>query len=89
MHLGRRTRETVIRYRHTFEKDAVSRETLAWIVESCGLFKTITTDEQKAAHNWGIYLLENLGVTQGINYRRLVDAMLNLTIPDEALDKGE
>jgi hypothetical protein len=82
-----RTRETVICYRHTFEKDDISRQTLAWIVESCGLFKKVETEEQRAAHNWGIYLLENLGVLQGLNYGKLIDAMLNLPIPEEAIDK--
>jgi len=82
-----RLRETVLTWRAGFERNDPGRDVLAWIIESCGFFKVIETEEQKAAHNWGVYLLENMGMTQGVNYRRLVDAMLNLTIPEEAIDK--
>lgn len=82
-----RLRETILSYRQTFERDKVSRQTLGWLIESCGFLKKIETEEQRLIHNWGIYLLENLGALQGLNYERLVDAILNLTIPDEAIDK--
>ena len=82
-----RLRETVLTWRAGFERTDAGREVLAWIIESCGFLKTIDSEEARHAHNWGVYLLENMGFTQGINYRRLVDAMLNLSIPDEAIDK--
>jgi hypothetical protein len=46
----------------------------------------IETDEQRVLHNWGIELLENMGLTQGMNYGALVESLLKLGIPDEALD---
>jgi hypothetical protein len=49
--------------------------------------KRIENDEQRVLHNWGIELLENMGLTQGINYRALVDAALRLGIPKEAIDE--
>jgi len=50
--------------------------------------KTIETDEQVQIHNYGIRLLENMGMTQGVNYKRLVDMLLTLTIPEESIDSG-
>jgi hypothetical protein len=50
------------------------------------MLKRIETDEQRVLHNWGIELLENMGLTQGLNYDRLVEAMQRFTIPDEAVD---
>jgi hypothetical protein len=82
----RRLRETILSYRRTFEKDVLSRQTLAWLLESCGLLKKIETEEQRILHNWGIYLLENMGALQGFNYEDMVDTILKLTIPEEAID---
>ena len=83
----RRLRETILSYRRTFERDKISRQTLAWLLESCGLLRMVETEEQRVLHNWGIYLLENMGALQGLNYEDLVDAVLSLTIPEEAIDK--
>jgi len=82
-----RLKETVLTYRAAFDRTKEGRQVLAWLIESCGFFRRIDTEEQKAAHNWGVYLLENMGITQGVNYSRLVDAILNLSIPDEAIDR--
>ena len=51
--------------------------------------KPIKSEEQRVLHNWGIEMLENMGMTQGPNYRMLVDAMLKFGIPDEAIDTKE
>jgi hypothetical protein len=84
---SRRTRETIVVYRQVFGKDEASRVALVWLLERCGLLKRIENDEQRVLHNWGIELLENMGLTQGINYRALVDAALRLGIPKEAIDE--
>jgi hypothetical protein len=60
---------------------------MIWLMERCGLFKRIDTEEQRVLHNWGIEMLENMGMTQGPNYRALVDAMLKLGIPEEAVEE--
>jgi hypothetical protein len=57
------------------------------LLESGGIFKSIENEQQRAAHNQIVYLLENMGMTQGVNYDRLADLLLTLTIPDEAIDK--
>jgi len=57
-------------------------------LEGAGFLKVIETEEQKQIHNYGVRLLENMGMTQGVNYRRLVDMLLSLTIPEESIDGG-
>jgi len=49
--------------------------------------KRVDTDEQRVLHNWGIEMLENMGMIQGPNYRALIDAMLKLGIPEEAVEE--
>lgn len=83
-----RLRETVLTYRAAFDTKA-GRQVLAWLVERCGFLKPIESEEQRVLHNWGITLMENMGIVQGVNYERLVDAILNMTIPDEAIDDME
>lgn len=53
------------------------------------MFKRVDNDEQRILHNWGIELMENMGLIQGLNYDRLVESMQRLTIPKEALDSAE
>ena len=60
---------------------------LVWYLERCGLMRRIENEEQRVLHNWGIELLENMGITQGVNYRALVDAILRFGIPKEAIDE--
>ena len=81
-----RTKETVLSYRHTYGRDDISRWTFARLLESGGLFKRIDTEEQRAAHNYIVYLLENMGMTQGVNYDELANMLFSLSIPDEAVD---
>jgi len=82
-----RRRETILTYRAAFERTDEGRQVLHWLLERCGLFEQIQTEEQRIMHNWGITLLDNMGMTQGFNYDRLIDALLSMTIPDEAIDK--
>jgi hypothetical protein len=57
-------------------------------LQSGGLLKRIENEEQRAAHNYMVTLLENMGMTQGVNeeelYNRLGEMLLRLTIPDES-----
>lgn len=84
-----RLKETIQTYRNVFAASAHSRVVYGWLLERCGLFMHIETEEQRVLHNWGIELLENMGLTQGMNYGGIVDALLKLGIPDEALDAIE
>ena len=65
----------------------MGRAVFGWLIERCGLFVRIDTEEQRILHNWGIELMENMGLTQGMNYAGIVDALLKLGIPDEAIDE--
>jgi hypothetical protein len=84
-----RTELTVLAYRQTFLRDEYSRKVFVWLLERCGMWKKVETDEQRVLHNWGIELLENMGLLQGLNYDRIVDAMSKFTIPTEAIDSQE
>jgi hypothetical protein len=80
---------TVLAYRQTFLANEYSRRVFVWLLERCGVFKRVETDEQRVLHNWGIELMENMGLAQGLNYDRLVESMLRFPIPKEALDSAE
>jgi hypothetical protein len=80
---------TVLAYRQTFLRDEYSRKVFVWLLERCGTFKRVETDEQRVLHNWGIELLENMGLIQGLNYDRIVDAMTKFPVPTEAVDSEE
>ncbi len=82
-----RTRETVLYYRKVYLDSPEGRWALARFFESCGLLRRIENDEQRVMHNQAVYLLENMGLTQGANYDRLCQLLGALTIPDEALDE--
>lgn len=81
-----RTKQTVLYYRHAYGKDEQSRWAFARFLEQSGLLRKIETEEQRVLHNQAIYLLENMGMTQGANYDKLVDLLFTLTIPEEAVD---
>ena len=87
---GSRPKETILTYRAAFERTQEGKWAFARLLESGGLLKRIESDEQCAAHNMMITLLENMGMTQGVNateiYDRLGAMLLGLTIPDEAID---
>jgi hypothetical protein len=80
-----RLKETILTYRSVFGTGN-GRAVFGWLLERCGLFLHVETEEQRVLHNWGIELLENMGLTQGMNYKALVESLLKLGIPDEALD---
>jgi len=82
-----RTKDTILWYRAAYSKDNQTKWVFARLLESGGLFRRIDTEEQKAAHNYIVMMLENMGFTQGVNYDRLAEILFNLTIPEEAIDK--
>lgn len=86
MRRGSRPRETILYYRAAYEAQPAGRWAFARLLESGGLFKRIETEEQKAAHNYIVTLLENMGFTQGVNYDKLVDMLFTLSIPEEAIE---
>ena len=81
-----RVKETILAYRHTFNADETARWTLARLLEGSGLLRCIENEEQRVLHNNAVYLLENMGMTQGENYDRLVEMLFTLSIPPEAVD---
>jgi hypothetical protein len=86
--------ETVLTYRAALGgspglQGEAGRQVFFWLIERCGIFRRIENEEQRVLHNWGIELLENMGLTQGINYKGVVDALLKLGIPDEAFDESQ
>jgi hypothetical protein len=80
-----RVKETIQIYRNVFGTGH-GRVVFGWLLERTGLLMHVETEEQRVLHNWGIELLENMGLTQGMNYGALVESLLKLGIPDEALD---
>lgn len=79
--------ETIANYRNVFQRDEAGKLVMIWFLERCGLMRRIENEEQRVLHNWGIEMLENMGITQGFNYRALVDAVLRFAIPKEAIDQ--
>jgi hypothetical protein len=75
----------VLVYRAAFDRSEAGKAVLADLLESTGILRKIETEEQRVHHNWGVWLLENMAATQGMNYTELVEAILRLTIPDEAI----
>ena len=80
---------TAALYRAPFTRDENGKLVLTWLLQRAGFLKRIDTDEQRMLHNWGIELLENMGVLDtDKNYRSVVDALLALPLPD-APDRKE
>jgi len=84
-----RPKPLLVAYRNTFERTAEGKLVLAHLLRSYGLFNRVENDAQRERHNMGVEMLEHLGVVQGLNYDALVDAILRLTIPEEAIEKDE
>ena len=81
-----RPRSVLITARNAFDRTPDGRALLKYLLQSYGLLSRIESDEQRIRHNVGVELLEHLGVVQGMNWDRLVDDMLRLTIPKEAIE---
>jgi hypothetical protein len=79
-----RSKAAIQKYRRTFN-GSDGRWTLAELLKNSGLLQTISSEEQRIAHNQAVALLENLGATQGKNYRRIVDTILATEIPPQAV----
>ena len=87
---GSRPKETILSYRAAYGRTQEGRWAFARLLESGGFLKRIDNEEQRATHNMMVTLIENMGMTQGVNaselYDRLAVLLLNLTIPDEAIE---
>jgi len=59
-----RVKETVQIYRNVFGTGH-GRVVFGWLLERCGLFMRVETEEQRVLHNWGMELLENMGLRRG------------------------
>lgn len=73
-------------YRNVFIENANGREVLNMLLRTCGLFKKIETEEQRVLHNWGVYLLYNLGLntldaTGMVDYHQVIDAIAKIGNP--------
>jgi hypothetical protein len=88
LHRDSRLDITILNYRQTFMANENAKRVFVWLLERCGMFKRIDTEEQRILHNWGIELMENMGLTQGLNYDQLVESLARFTIPKEAIDEG-
>ncbi len=77
-----RDRLTKEMYRRVFLGSDEGRIVLGWILQTCGFLKEIKTEEQRAAHNWGVTLLENLGcdTKQPFEYGRIIEALASTVI---------
>ena len=81
----KRPKTLIVAYRQVFDFSPAGKAVLGHLLGSYGLFQRIESDEQRARHNMGVELLEHLGAVQGLNYERLVESILKLTIPEEAI----
>lgn len=85
-----RTKETVLTYHAAYGRTPEGRWAFARLLESGGLLRRVENEEQRAAHNHMISLLENMGLTQGRNESELYDKLgamlMGLAPADEAVD---
>lgn len=81
-----RTRETILSYRKVYSDPQLGAWAFARLLESGGLFKRIENEEQRAAHNVVVTMLENMGIPQGMNYDELARLVFQLSIPPESID---
>jgi len=82
-----RPRPLLLSYRNTFDRSADGKLVLKHLLGTYGLLSHVETEEQRIRHNVGVELLEHLGVVQGLNWDAFVDALLRLTIPNEAIEQ--
>jgi hypothetical protein len=82
----KRPKTLIVAYRQVFDFSPAGKAVLAHLLGSYGLFQRIENDEQRSRHNMGVELLEHLGAVQGLNYERLIESILKLTIPAEAVE---
>ena len=70
-------------WRAPFTREENGKLVLVWLLKNSGLLQEIKTEEQRMIHNWGIALLENMGILgTEENYKRIVDALLALPLPE-------
>ena len=72
-------------YRNVFLENPNGRLVLNSLLQSCGLLRVIENDEQRILHNWGVYLLANLGldtttVKGVVDYNNVIDALASMKV---------
>ena len=73
---------TAALYRAPFTRDDNGKMVLVWLLKSSGFLQEIKNEEQRMLHNWGIALLQNMGILgTEENYKRIVDMLLGLPLP--------
>ena len=85
-HREQRPRPLLVAYRNTFDRTAEGKLVLQHWLGTCGLLNRIENEEQRIRHNMGVEMLEHMGLVQGDNWGKVVDAILRLTIPQEAIE---
>jgi hypothetical protein len=83
-----RSKKAIEKWRRAFHSPD-GRWALAELLRDSGLLQVIETEPQRIAHNQAVALLENLGALQGKNYRRIVDCILAMEIPPQAVTVQE
>ena len=89
-----RNNQSVAMFRQYLRRDPSAKWQFIRFLEHGGFLKRIDSSsesimrEHVAMHNWVITELENLGIVQGGNLEKIVDFLLTLEIPPEAIDKG-
>jgi len=73
-------RRSELLYRNVFLENENGRLVLNSLLQQCGLLRMIGSEEQRILHNWGVYLLANLGLdtmsaTGMVDYGNVIDAL--------------
>lgn len=72
-------------YRNVLLDNPNGRLVLNMLLRSCGLLKLVENEEQRVLHNWGVYLLYNLGLDHAeekglVDYTNLIDALAKIQV---------
>lgn len=84
MLLGKRDRDQQDRYTREMYRQVLlgnenGRVVLTFLMQTCGLLKEIKTDEQRTLHNWGVALLENMGMAKDSEvYARMIESLARM-----------
>jgi hypothetical protein len=76
-------RYATLMYRNVFLESPNGRLVLNSMLQSCGLLRVVENEEQRILHNWGVYLLSNLGldiatVKGVVDYNDLIDSLAKI-----------
>jgi hypothetical protein len=87
---GDRPRETILTWRAAFDRSKEGKWAFARLLEQGGFLRVIETEEQKASHNFVVYLLENMGIsnaTKGVDYDQLAETLLALPVREDLISE--